>query len=392
VLGPETEFVSPNNDTLYVVAACDVSGGPLVLRVPDTHGRYYVLQFVDAWTNNFAYVGRRATGSAAAGYLLAAEGWSGEVPDGLSLISAPSDVFAIVGRIQLDGEADLPAVRALQDAFTLAPLEPGGALAGVPAPAPGVPDELAWRERLGVALAAFPPPSADAPFLAAAAKLGLTDAESPFVSPDPDLAEVLAAGVTQGAALIEQIASGSMDAVNGWSTALHIFDYNLDRCGPGTIDAPEWKIADRMRAYVTLAVAARAGLWGNHGYEANYAFAWKDENDDPLHGAHAYRLTLTPPPPVDAFWSLTMYDVPRFYLVANPIHRYAIGDRTPGLVYGDDGSVTILISRDSPGPDEESNWLPAPDGPFRPILRMYQPRAEVLDGTYVLPGIVRLDA
>ena len=108
LLGPETEFVSPNNDTLYVLAACDVRQGPLVLHVPDTGGPYYVLQFVDAWTNNFAYIGRRATGTNEGEFLLAADGWAGEAPAGMRLVSAPTGIFMIVGRVQVDEEADLP--------------------------------------------------------------------------------------------------------------------------------------------------------------------------------------------------------------------------------------------------------------------------------------------
>jgi hypothetical protein len=138
---------------------------------------------------------------------------------------------------------------------------------------------------------------------------------------------------------------------------------------------------------VTRAVAARGGLWGNHGYEADYAFVWTDDEGQPLDGANRYELRLESPPPVDAFWSLTMYDVPDFYLVANPIDRYSIGDRTPGLRTAEDGSVTISMQASAPGPDEESNWLPAPAGRFRPILRMYQPQKAILDGTYVLPAV-----
>ena len=199
------------------------------------------------------------------------------------------------------------------------------------------------------------------------------------------------AGQQAGQAKIEELAgSGGGDAA-GWTSAIHMFDYNLDRLGPGTIDAPEWKIADRPKAYVTRAVAARAGLWGNHGYEADYGFVWTDDNGQPLDGANRYELRLEQPPPVDAFWSLTMYDVPDFYLVANPIDRYSIGDRTPGLHTADDGSVTISMQTDSPGPGKESNWLPTPEGRFRPILRMYQPQKAILEGTYVLPAVRKVD-
>lgn len=109
-----------------------------------------------------------------------------------------------------------------------------------------------------------------------------------------------------------------------------------------------------------------------------------------LNGAdHAYELRLSPTPPVDAFWSLTMYDVPDFYLVANPIDRYSIGDRTPGLQTAEDGSVTIYMQTEAPEPEKRSNWLPTPTGPFRPLIRMYQPRPEALDGTYILPPVTK---
>jgi hypothetical protein len=122
-----------------------------------------------------------------------------------------------------------------------------------------------------------------------------------------------------------------------------------------------------------------------------YGLIWVDADGAPLDGTNRYELRLATPPPVDAFWSLTMYDVPDFYLVANPIDRYSIGDRTPGLKTAEDGSITIYLQKDSPGPERESNWLPTPAGAFRPILRMYRPRREILDGTYILPAITRAD-
>jgi hypothetical protein len=397
LLGPETRFVSPNNDTLYVIGQCDVRQGPLVLHVPDTGDRYYVLQFVDAWTNNFAYIGRRASGTAEAEFLLTDGDIDGPVADGMTVVAAPTGVFSIVGRVQVDGDTDLPAVHALQDQFTLTPLSvrQGGAVppeaTGVPQPDPRVRDELAWWERFRVALAAFPPPAGDASFLALAERFGATAPESPYVDPDPALVEVLVAGQQAGQSKLEELAGGGgRGAVNGWTSALHLFDYNLDRLGLGTIDAPEWKIPDRSRAYVARAVAARAGLWGNHGYEADYAFVWTDGDGQPLDGTNRYELRLEQLPPVDAFWSLTMYDVPEFYLVANPIDRYSIGDRTPGLQTDADGSLTIYLQQDAPGPDKEANWLPTPAGAFRPVMRMYQPQQPVLDGTYVLPAVRRV--
>jgi hypothetical protein len=162
LLGPETKFVSPNNDTLYVIGQCDVRQGPLVLHVPDTHDRHYVLQFVDAWTNNFTYIGRRATGTAEAEYLLTDPAYDGPVPGDMTVVPVPTGVFSIIGRVQVDGDADLPAVHALQDQFTLTPLtvHQGAAtppaVAGAPQPDPRARQDLAWWERFRVALAAFP--------------------------------------------------------------------------------------------------------------------------------------------------------------------------------------------------------------------------------------------
>ncbi len=397
LLGPDAHFVSPNNDTLYVMAMCDVRNGPLVLHVPDTHDRYYVLQFIDAWTNNFAYIGRRATGTHAAQFLLANRDYKGEVPAGMQVVHAPSGVFVIAGRLAVNGHADLPAAHALQDQFTLTPLSvyQGGAApalaAGVPQPDARVRDELKWWEEFRVALAAFPPPAADAPFVAICEKLGLTSPVSPYINPDGALEKILVAGEKAAEEKLEELIQHAAKPVNGWQNTLHVFDYNLDYFEIGTSNAPEWKIADRKIAYVTRAIAARAGLWGNHGYEANYQVVYDDADNQPLNTEHRYELDLRVTPPVDAFWSLTMYQMPEFYLVANSLNRYSIGDRTPGLKYGTDGSLTIYMQKDSPGADKESNWLPTPQsGNFRPIMRMYQPKPPIMDGSYLIPAIKRV--
>ncbi len=395
---PDIHFVSPNNDTLYTVAVCDLRNGPLVLHTPDTHGRYYVLQFVDMWSNNFAYIGRRPTGTDEARFVLAAHDYAGELPADLPVVHSPTGVFAIVGRVAVNGAADLPAAHALQDQFSLTPLSVYQGSAA-PAPAQGLPpadarvgDDLKFWEEFRVALAAFPPPAADAPFLEICGALGLLDAESPYVSPDPILAKVLMAGQKAGQDKIEELIQTTSKTANGWQNTKNLFNYNTDFFEIGTINAPEWKIADRKTAVVTRAVVARAGFWGNHGYEATYQVIYVDADDKPLSSEHRYELRLPSVPPVDAFWSLTMYGVPEFYLVHNVLNRYSIGSHTPGLNYAADGSLTLYLQKDPPGPDKEANWLPTPQsGPFRPIMRLYQPRQPILDDSYLLPAVVRVD-
>lgn len=393
--GPETEFVSPNNDTLYLMTALNVTDGPLLLRVPDTAGRYYVLQFVDAWTNNFAYIGRRATGTEAGQYVIAPPGYGGPVPDGVPVVHCPTNVGVIVGRIAVDGVEDVPAVHALYDQFTLTRLDgtPVDTDPGLPQPDPRVPAALAWWESFRVALAAFPPPPADAAFVAGCAQFGLTSEESPLVEARPAVTQILEAGLQEGQAQLEELSRHAGKPVNGWQMTAHVFDYNDDYFEIGTLHEPEWTIPDRARAYATRAVAARVGLWGNHGYEATYLVTYVDADDQPLDGSYRYEMALEAEPPVGAFWSLTMYDLPKFYLVANEIDRYAIGDRTPGLVKAADGSFTLYLQADRPDdPYKAANWLPTPkQGPFRPIMRLYQPDASILDGSYLLPPIRRVD-
>lgn len=386
--GPDDRFVSINNDTIYSMAPVDVSGGPVLLKVPDAGGRYYVLQFVDAWTNNFAYVGRRATGTAAGSFLLVPPGWDDEAPDGTPVIEFPTTVGVIVGRWACEGPADLGAVRALQGKLALQPASTPAPLTGLPAPAE-VPGELAFFERLRTWMLAFPPSSQDQAYQQRFAPLGLLDPGSPYGNCLSELARVLTAGAEAAKQTLETALKhgSSVPVVNGWTLAFHAFDYNLDHLGPGTVDDPAWKMADRQGSYLVRALAARAGLWGCHAYEAAYPMTYVDADGDELNGHNRYVLRFDQDPPVDAFWSITMYDLPDFYLVSNPIDRYSIGDRTPGLARADDGSLTILIQHEQPA--DTSNWLPAPAAPFRPIMRLYQPRAAILDGNYHLPPITK---
>ncbi|WP_371480874.1 DUF1254 domain-containing protein [Kitasatospora sp. NBC_00315] len=384
------EFVSVNNDTVYSVAQLDLAEGPQLLHVPDTAGRYHVLQFVDAWTNNFAYVGSRATGTAEQTWLIVGPGRHGTPPEGVQVIVSPTTVATVVGRIACEGPADLPAVRELQQRLTIGALEPGGVPAGLAEPDPSVPAELEFFERLRVWMAAYPPAAPDVEYQQRFAPLGLLDSgPSPYRAAAPQWTAALVSGLAAGRQRVEE-ASRPVDVPPSgeWTVNLHTFDYNLDFLGPGTLDDPRWRIADRRAAYLTRAVAARAGLWGNHAYEAVYATVFHDDEGCRLTGERSYTLRFEEPPPVDAFWSVTMYDLPDYHLVENPVGRYSIGDRTTGLVYGGDGSLTLHLRHERPTDTAEAaNWLPAPAGEFRPVVRLYRPQAAVLDGSYRLPPL-----
>ena len=178
---------------------------------------------------------------------------------------------------------------------------------------------------------AFPPSGPDRAYQQRFAPLGLLGPATSYTDCPPGLAEALTAGADAAKRQMEAAltAGGLAPVVNGWTLTFHMFDYNLDHLGPGTIDDPAWKIANRDTSYLARALAARAGLWGNHGYEAAYPMTYTDAGGDQLDGRNRYTITFDQDPPVDAFWSITMYDLPDFYLVANPINRYSIGDRTP---------------------------------------------------------------
>ena len=394
--GPDDTFVSINNDTVYSIAQVDLGVGPVRLSVPAAGDRYFVLQFVDAWTNNFAYIGTRATGGDGGEFLLLPPEDDDEAPaapdtSGLPAIHFPTRVATIVGRWAVDGADDLPAVHALQDALMLTPLRQTLVPPqGVPAVDGGQGEALDFFEKLRVWSQAFPPALRDRPALESYAPLGLV---SPYtIAEQPEgVRQALAAGYALGKDALESALRTSGTLTDHWAVNLHVFDYNLDFFELGAIDAPEWKLNDPRTRYAHRAAAALGGLWGNHAYEAAYIMTYEDADGEPLSGEHVYRLRLNPTPPVGAFWSLTMYDLPHYYLVANPIERYSVGDRTRGLVYDDDGGLTITMSATRPTDEKAAaNWLPAPTGRFRPILRLYLPGDEVLDGRYGIPAIERI--
>jgi len=391
----DEKFVSPNVDVVFSIAFCHLDNGPLLLSVPDTDGHYYVLQFLDPWTNNFAYVGRRATGTEAGEYLIVPSDYAGPVPEGMRVIRPPSNLFAIIGRVAVEDEHDLSTPHKIQDGFVLRAMEPdtasGTQVHSIPQPEPEVAADLMFWEQLRVLLAAYPPSAAESEWLNRLAPLGLLSASSPYIDPDPQLAETLRQAQNTAKQQLEEDIKNAFPTVNGWASIIHLFDHNLDYFEIGTRDEDQWKIDDRSAAHRMRAIAARAGLWGNHGYEASFLQVWVDADGKQLNGAHRYQWTLPKPPPAKAFWSLTMYQVPEFYLVANPLDRYAISSINKNVKYNHEGSLTLYLQTDNPGPEEQSNWLPTPPGDFRPALSIYEPDPVAFDPSYSLPPIRRIE-
>ncbi|MFD7530642.1 DUF1254 domain-containing protein [Streptomyces sp. NPDC059849] len=417
---PDTPFVSVGDDTVRSVAHLDLSGGPVLLHVPGQDGQdgqhsqggpggaYCVLQFVDAWTDNFAYVGRhRPTGPRAGDWLVVPPGWAGRVPDGvLGVIDAPTSVVTVVGRSDCDCGAE--RVRAFQEQLTVTYVEPGTHRTGLPAPDPDVPEPLRFFEQLRVWMADFPPSAPDRAYQDRFQPLGLLEeGASPYVRADAALVRALTEGAARGRARVEEAdRAGAVRA--GWVMLPHLFDYNLDHYGVGTVDSPEWRIADRDASYLTRAVAARSALWGVHGYEAVYARALCDAGGGRLNGACSYVLRFEGRPPAGAGWSLAVYDVAGRGGVAYGMAGYdgaaygtagcgvagsRIGEGLAGRVpaYAEDGSLTVRVQRERPDdPGAAVNWLTAPAGDFRLVLRLCAPGAGILDGTYGLPAVERV--
>lgn len=379
-----TAVVSPNADTLYSTAMLDLADEPVVLDVPSSNGRYYLLPMLSAWTDVFASPGTRTTGNGPGRFAVVGPGWGGELPAGVEEIRSPTALVWVIGRTQTNGKDDYENVHRFQDALSLQPLsaQAGDSSSPETAADPGVdvttppPAQVAAMDaatffgRLAGLMVDNPPAAADAPALERFAAIGLAPGS---FEPSPDLAAALDEGVTAARAGIEAAIRHMGAPVNGWSMTTHgIGAYGTD--------------------YGMRAAVAMFGLGANLPEDAIYPHTAVDGEGRPLDGANRYTLRFEPGamPPADAFWSLTMYDE-RQYFVDNPIDRYAIGDRDP-LDFGDDGSLELWLQHESPGPEREANWLPAPAGGFTLILRIYWPKDELLDGRWLPPPIVRVDS
>jgi hypothetical protein len=380
--------VRVNFDTLYSSAWIDVSREPVILSVPPMGDRYYLFPMLDMWTDVFAVPGTRTTGNEARRFAIVGPGWSGTLPEGVTRIDAPTSLVWTIGRTQTNGPADFANVNAIQDRYTLTPLSQWGkeakpAVGKVDPAVDGATEPLkqvnalsgvAMLTRLAELMKRYPPHPNDYPILWRMEKLGLEPGRSfDAAKLDPARVALIEDAAKDARATIAQaIRDGSVGVkAHGWSTS-------IDGLGAyGT-------------SYRRRAMTAMGGLGANLPEDAVYPRSATDVGGEPYHGENRYRLRFEKDelPPVDAFWSLTLYDSSGFQ-VPNALNRFAIGDRDP-LQYGDDGSLEIYIEHESPGADKESNWLPCPEGPFNLVMRLYSPRYEVLDGEWTAPGVVKM--
>jgi hypothetical protein len=383
----DKDVVRFNFDTLYSFAWLDLSEGPMVLSAPDTQGRYYLLPLLDMWTDVFAVVGSRTTGTQAGNYAITPPGWQGTLPEGVTQIVAPTPMVWIIGRTQTNGPADYASVHQIQDGYQLTPLSQWGKGYTPPQTVQTDPtvdnqtppqtqvnqlDGVAVLTRLADLMRKHPPHANDYPMLFRLKALGIVPGQ-PF-----DASKLEAEAI----AIINQAAKDALDLmpvamrksgafINGWNI--------------GTENMGTYGTSYLRRAFVAL-----AGLGCNLPEDAVYPTAYVDGEGQPLHGENKYVLHFEPgqTPPANAFWSLTMYDHDGFQ-VPNPLDRFAISSHND-LTFNADGSLDIYVQAESPGPERESNWLPAPKGAFEPSMRLYSPRPEMLDLTWAPPPFKRV--
>jgi hypothetical protein len=383
VFGPEDRIVTtPNSDTPYSWLYLDLRGEPMVLTLPEIEpDRYYSVQLVDMHTFNVGYLGTRTTGNGGGQFLVAGPLWAGPTPGGIdTVIHSDTDYMLALYRTQLFGPGDLEAVQVIQSGYQVQPLSallgrtPPIATPPVawPLPTSDMMDTPAIFSYLDALLPFAPALPSEEEMMDRFARIGVAPGETfDLAAFPPAIQRAIRDGVLDGQqridALAARVAAGELNSTELFGTRAFLGDHYP----------------------LYSAVGAKIGLYGNSKDEAYYPVYFRDAQDEPL-DASLHRYTLTFPqdglPPARAFWSLTMYDATSQLLVANPIHRYLINSAMlPDLVRGPDGSVTIYVQRESPGAAREPNWLPAPDGAFFAVLRLYLPEPAAFDGSWPLP-------
>ena len=388
VFTPDDKAIqTPNSDTPYSFLGADLRSEPLVLSVPEIEkDRYYSLQFIDMYTFVFAYVGSRATGNGAGSYLLVGPGWKGETPPGVkSVIRCETEFAFILYRTQLFNSGDIGEVEKIQADYKVQPLSQ---FLGLPAPA------------------AAPKINFIKPLTAAAERTSpaffeVLDFILQFCPTDPSEQAMMTRfgkiGVGPGKVLNPGSLSPEMQAAltggmqDAWKYFAEYKEAELDTGKKSAADAFGSRAFLNGR-YIDRMAAAALGIYGNAKQEAIYPAYFLDSTRQKLNGSNRYVLHFGPDelPPVNAFWSLTLYALPSSLLYANPLNRYLINSpMLPDLNRDKDGGITLYVQHSDPGPDRVANWLPAPDGPFFAILRLYWPQAAALDGKWTAPPMVR---
>ena len=390
----DTAVITPNSDTPYSFAWLDLRAEPIVLSVPAVEKpRYYSVMLEDGNTFIYGYIGSRATGFEAGDYMVIGPEWKGETPAGIKKVFRSTTQFSLVGyRTQLFNPEDMPNVEKIQAGYKVKPLSAYlGKSAPPAAPAinfPKITKEMVktnFFQYLDFLLQFAPAGPEEKDIRAKLARIGV-GAGKTFHFDDLSLEHKLEVGLgmKDGDARIKEYLTTKLIELNGWG----ISNYFGDR-----------KFYDGD--WLKRAAGAAAGIYGNESIEAAYPITRKDVNGEPLDG-NKHKYTLTFPagqlPPVNAFWSVTMYDGKTQFLIKNRINRYLINSpMLPDMKKNADGSLTIYIQHESPGADKESNWLPAPDGPIYLAMRLYWPKTTppsilpVGQGTWKPPGIVKAD-
>jgi hypothetical protein len=388
----DTAVVSPNSDTPYSILWLDLRAEPMVISVPAVEKeRYYSVQLTDGNAYNYGYIGSRTTGVEAGSYLVAGPDWKGETPAGIKKVFQSTTPFAVtIFRTQLFNADDMPNVVKVQAGYKTQPLsaflkEPTPPTAPkidfLPATTAAI--KANFYEYLDAALQFVPMRPEDKAIRAKLASIGIGPGKT-FEFRDLSLEHkaVVLLAMKEGDGKVDDYLSKGVKDINGWKIGSFFGDsffYNGD--------------------WLRRAAAAKGGIYGNDDIEAMYPMARNDANGITLDGSkHNYTLTFADGqlPPVNAFWSVTMYDGISQLLIENPINRYLINSpMLPNMKKNKDGSLTIYIQKDSPGRDKEVNWLPAPNGPIYLVMRLYWPKKEAPsilpagNGSWSPPGIVR---
>lgn len=369
VLTPKTQgqLRAANADTLYLNAWIDLSKGPVLLEVPDMAGRYYTLAFMDLYAKPF-HLGTRTNGGKARRYALIGPS-GGTVPEGYEAFPLPTDIAWMLGRIMVTDRKDEAAAKKIAGQIVMR----GASGPAVQEAAPLVPTtSVQFFAMLNQALKTLPPLKEEQALMALFDAAGFGP-KSDFDEKNLSLAQAKALGcaLVVGPQILAQRGFKPTRIANGWMTSAAVANPGFD--------------------YLLRAEIARGG-YVNAPEESLYPAAVTDNQGAFLNGKNTYRIRFPKGglPPVDAFWSITAYDMKTVQLTENALQRYAIGDRTPGLRFGKDGSLDIILSSRQPK-DGARNWLPVPEGAFHLVTRLYLPRPEALDGRYALPVVERLD-